>query len=80
MFQFWRRSNRAVLIVSESPTASLFDSEFLRRPEIRLMTAYPDDQAMEIARYSWRFGQFGLNASLVCTIVETEPGRKRNRR
>ena len=50
MFHLWRRANRAVLIVSETPTASLFDSEFLRRPEIRLLTAYPDDQAIEIAR------------------------------
>ena len=50
MFHLWRRANRAVLIVSESPTASLFNSEFLRQPEIRLLTAYPDDQATEIAR------------------------------
>ena len=50
MFHLWRRANRAVLIVSECPTASLFDSEFLRQPEIRLLTAYPDDQAIEIAR------------------------------
>ena len=50
MFHLWRRANRAVLIVSESPTASLFDSEFLRQPEIRLFTAYPDDEAIEIAQ------------------------------
>ena len=50
MFHLWRRANRAVLIVSEIPTAALFDNEFLRQPEIRLWTAYPDDQAMEIAR------------------------------
>ena len=50
MFQLWRRPNRAVLIVSESPTGTLFDSEFLRQPEIRLLTAYPDEQAVEIAR------------------------------
>jgi uncharacterized protein (TIGR02266 family) len=50
LFHLWRRTNRAVLIVSENSTASLFDSQFLQRPEIRLLTAYPDDQAMEIAR------------------------------
>lgn len=49
MFHLWRRANRAVLIVSESPTASLFESEFLHRPEIRLLTAYPGEQALEIA-------------------------------
>lgn len=50
VFQLWRRPNRAVLIVSESPTGALFDSEFLCQPEIRLLTAYPDEQAVEIAR------------------------------
>ena len=49
MFHFWRRSGRSVLIVSQNHTASLFDSEFLRHPDIRLLTAFPDDGAFEIA-------------------------------
>jgi len=51
VFQFlWRRGNRAVLIVSENPTEPLFDSDFLRQPDIRLLTSFPDEEAYELVR------------------------------
>ena len=51
MFEsLWRRGNRAVLIVSENPQEPLFDSDFLRQPDIRLLTAFPDEDACEMAR------------------------------
>jgi uncharacterized protein (TIGR02266 family) len=51
VFDFlWRRGSRAVLIVSENPAEPLFDSEFLRQPDIRLLTSFPDEEAYEVAR------------------------------
>ena len=41
----WRRGNRAVMIVSENPMEPLFDSDFLRQPDIRLLTSFPDEGA-----------------------------------
>ncbi len=48
--KLWRRSNRTVLIVSENRTDRSLDSAFLRHPEIRLLTSYPNEDAMTIAR------------------------------
>jgi uncharacterized protein (TIGR02266 family) len=39
-----------VLIVSESTTEPLYDSDFLRQPDVRLLTAYPGVEALDIAQ------------------------------
>jgi uncharacterized protein (TIGR02266 family) len=46
----WRRTAHAVLIVSETPSDPLFNSAFLRQPEIRLLTTCPDEEGLRIAR------------------------------
>jgi CheY-like chemotaxis protein len=38
------------LIVSENPTGPLYDSDLLRQPELGLLTAFPDSEALEIVR------------------------------
>ena len=51
MFEsLWRRAGRTVLIVSENPDAPGVNGEFLRQPDIRLLTSYPNDEGLEIAR------------------------------
>ncbi len=46
----WRRPTHAILIVSENPSGPLFQSEFLSQSELGLLTAFPDLEAVEIAR------------------------------
>jgi CheY-like chemotaxis protein len=46
----WRRSGRSVLIVSESPADPLLNSAFLRQPEIRLISTFPDDEGLALVR------------------------------
>lgn len=46
----WRRPSRTVLIVSENPTAPGFEGAFLEQPDVRLLTTYPDDDALDLAR------------------------------
>ncbi len=51
MFQsLWRPSVRAVLLVSERAEGSLFRGDFLRQPQIRLLTALPGEDALDLAR------------------------------
>jgi CheY-like chemotaxis protein len=45
----WRRAPRAVLLVSETPAAPLFDADFLHQPHIRLLEAVPDENALDLA-------------------------------
>jgi CheY-like chemotaxis protein len=45
-----RRAGRTVLIVAENPTGPVLDSAFLRQPDIRLLTTYPDAEGLAIAR------------------------------
>jgi CheY-like chemotaxis protein len=46
----WRRTNRAVLIVSEDPSGPLLHNDFLRQSELGLLTAFPGTEALDIAR------------------------------
>lgn len=51
MFEhLWRRPCRTVLIVTENPAAPGFDGAFLQEPDVRLLTSYPDDDALDMAR------------------------------
>lgn len=51
MFEnLWRRAGRTVLIVSEDPATPVLDGGFLEQPDIRLLTSYPNDEGLEIAR------------------------------
>lgn len=51
MFEnIWRRTGQTVLIVAENPARPGLDSAFLRQPDIRLLTSYPSEEALEIAR------------------------------
>ena len=51
MFEsLWRRSGRTVLIVSENSAEPVLDSPFLHQPDIRLITSYPDDEGLRLAR------------------------------
>jgi len=45
----WRRTVRAVMIVSQDPAEPLITSDFLRQPDIRLLTALPDESALDLA-------------------------------
>jgi uncharacterized protein (TIGR02266 family) len=45
-----RRSARTVLIVTEDPAELVLGGAFLQQPDIRLLTSYPDDEALHIAR------------------------------
>ena len=45
-----RRAARTVLIVTENPAELALGGAFLQQPDIRLLTSYPDDEALHIAR------------------------------
>ena len=47
---FLRRSKSSVLLVSEGAADSLLEGEFLRHPDLRLLTAAPNRETLEIVR------------------------------
>jgi uncharacterized protein (TIGR02266 family) len=47
---FRRRATRTVFIVTENPAELALGGAFLQQPDIRLLTSYPDDEALRIAR------------------------------
>ena len=47
---FWRRMTRTVLIIAEVPPDPGLGSAFLKQPDIRLLTSFPDEQGLQLAR------------------------------
>lgn len=50
MFEKLWRNSRTVLVVSEERPDAILDAPFLHQPDIRLLSSYPDDHALELAR------------------------------
>jgi DNA-binding response OmpR family regulator len=67
LLTFWRRPSRTVLIIAEERPDPGLGSAFLEQPDIRLLTSFPDEQGLQLARRE--------RPSLIIDEVRTGNGR-----